>query len=82
MNQPTDVVLVCCAGLSGKYTTSDQVMVKLGDIAATDQQTGLKSLNVPAVSKLVEHRVKLHKSLATYKCIECKQDMTTPDHFK
>ena len=67
--------------MSGKYSTPDQVMIKLTDPAERNLGS-VKSLNVPAVSKVVENKLIFRGLSDKVKCIECKKSMTLHEHFK
>lgn len=43
---------------------------------------GVKSLNVPAVKKIMEHRLTFPPMVSKKKCIECQMLMGIPDHYK
>lgn len=69
--------------MNAKYTTPDQVMIKVTEKAElTPLAGGVKSLNVPAVKKILEHRLSFPSNVYKVKCIECKMLMGIPDHYK
>jgi len=65
--------------MSNKYSTPDQVMIKLTE--STEPKGSIKSLNVAAVTMVVENRLALPKGLEA-SCVECKAPMITPGHYK
>ncbi|CAG5125728.1 unnamed protein product, partial [Candidula unifasciata] len=70
-------------GMNAKYTTPDQVMIKVTE--KTDLSLavgGVKSLNVPAVKKIMEHRLSFPPIVSTMTCIECQTLMGIPDHYR
>ena len=43
---------------------------------------GVRSLNVPSVKKVLEHRLVLNFGALKISCVECNEAMNKPGHFK
>ncbi|XP_046331921.2 uncharacterized protein LOC124115131 isoform X3 [Haliotis rufescens] len=70
-------------GMNAKYTTPDQVMIRVPESGLQPKQLGVKSLNAPAVSKVSEHRgLRYPRAVQELHCFECKMIMATTDHYK
>ncbi|XP_067653463.1 uncharacterized protein [Haliotis asinina] len=70
-------------GMNAKYTTPDQVMIRVPESGLQPKQLGVKSLNAPAVSKVSEHRgLRYPRAVQELRCFECKMIMATTDHYK
>ena len=72
------------SGMNAKYTTPDQVMIKVPEPGvAPSKDKSVKSLNAPALTKVMDyHGMKLPESMETLKCIECQTLMNTLGHFR
>lgn len=58
-------------------------MIKVPESGLHIKQQNLKSLNAPAVSKVLDFGGTRLPVLVNYlTCLECKTSMGTPDHFK
>ncbi|XP_050397060.1 zinc finger protein 280D isoform X1 [Patella vulgata] len=67
-------------GMNSKYTTPDQVMIKVPEQGLQPKQ--IKSLNAPAVSKVRDNHLVLPGAVNQIHCMECKMLMGTQDHYK
>ncbi|XP_060076236.1 uncharacterized protein LOC132555873 isoform X2 [Ylistrum balloti] len=70
-------------GPNNRYSTPGQVMIKVPESGLQPKPQSVKSLNAPAVSKVLDFGGTRFPTVVNYlTCLECKMSMGTPDHFK
>ncbi|XP_069102782.1 uncharacterized protein [Argopecten irradians] len=70
-------------GANNRYSTPGQVMIKVPESGLQPKPQSVKSLNAPAVSKVLDFGGTRFPTIVNYlTCLECKMSMGTPDHFK
>ncbi|GFO31937.1 pogo transposable element with znf domain [Plakobranchus ocellatus] len=78
----TDQVMIKVAGDTGSGGRNSKGGGGGGAGSGGSLDFGVRSLNVPAVKKVLEHKLTLLTCVSTEKCVECGTLMNKPDHYK